>query len=585
MTNDLSARALAWASDDPDATTAAELRALVERGDTASLAERMAGPLLFGTAGLRGLLGAGESRMNLAVIRRTTAGLAAHLLATSPDVASKGVVVGYDGRRQSREFAEATAGVLAASGIKAHLFPQLCATPLVAFAVRDLGATAGVMVTASHNPPDYNGYKVYGSSGSQIVPPDDEQIAARIAAVGPARDVPCLDEAAARAAGRLVDVPDALIERYFTATLALLRRPAGAPGRDALRIVYTPMHGTGDRFARELLARAGFTHVTSVPEQQQPDGAFPTVAFPNPEEPGALDLAFALGRRESAHLIVANDPDADRLAIAIADASRPGGYRQLTGNEVGALLGDFVLRTGEPDPKRLVVTTAVSSPMLRHIAEHHGVGYGEVLTGFKWIAHLALTREASHGARFVFGYEEALGYAIGTAVRDKDGLSAALVFGELAALAASEGRTVADELERLSREVGLFVSTQRNVTRPGSSGAAEISATMERLRAHPPTRIGDRAVVAFTDVQRGVRREGGTETRIELPASNVLVFELDGGARVVARPSGTEPKIKYYLDLREPVTADEPFAAARTRAEGRLTALADAWMGIVNASA
>ncbi|RYE93110.1 MAG: phospho-sugar mutase [Myxococcales bacterium] len=574
-------RALAWADADPDATTAAELRALVASGDEAELNERMGGPLLFGTAGLRGLLGAGESRMNLAVIRRTTAGLAAHLLATDPDVARRGVVVGYDGRRGSLEFARETAGVLAAAGIVAHLFPQLCATPLVAFAVLDLGASAGVMVTASHNPPEYNGYKVYARSGAQIVPPDDEQIAALIAAVGEARAVPCLAPDAARAAGRLVDVPPALIERYFTTTLALQRTPGG---RDAVRIVYTPMHGTGDRFARELLARAGFAHVTSVPEQQEPDGRFPTVAFPNPEEPGALDLAFALGRREQAGLILANDPDADRLAVAIADPSRPGGYRQLTGNEVGALLGDYVLRTGDPDPRRLVVTTAVSSPMLRHIAAHHGVAYGEVLTGFKWIANLALVRQARDGARFVFGYEEALGYAIGTAVRDKDGLSAALVFAELAAAAAARGRTVADELERLAREVGLFVSTQRNVTRPGSSGAAEIAATMDALRARPPARIGDRDVVALTDVQRGVRREGGHDHPIDLPASNVLVFELDGGARVVARPSGTEPKIKYYLDLRETVAPGEPFADASARAAARLTALVDAWMAVVAAA-
>jgi phosphomannomutase len=576
MPHDSFARAREWVDDDPDPDTAAELRSLIERGETREVEERMAGPLEFGTAGLRGVLGAGESRMNRAVIRRTSAGLAAQLLASRPAVRHEGVIVGYDGRRMSREFALDTALVLAAQGIPVQLFPALCSTPLVAFAVLDQKAAAGVMVTASHNPPEYNGYKVYAANGAQIIPSQDEQIAAAIAAAGPARAIPLADEAQARSAGLLRDVDDQLLERYLTTALALQRDQRG---RDLVRIVYTPLHGTGDRFARELLKRAGFAQVWTVPEQQDPDGNFPTVAFPNPEEKGALDLAFALATRVNASLILANDPDADRLAVAVPDGQ--GGFRQLTGNEVGVLLGEYVLRqtTGG---ERLVVTTVVSSPMLRQIASQLGVRYGEVLTGFKWIANLALQREASEQSRFLFGYEEALGYTVGTAVRDKDGLSAALVFAELTAAAAAEGRSVLDELERLGRTFGLFVSAQRNMTRKGASGAAEIAAILDRLRARPPATIAGLTVRSLTDVLRGVRLEGGQEAPIELPASNVLVFELAGGARVVARPSGTEPKIKYYFDLREQVVSGEPFALARARAEARLASLIDGFLDLVS---
>lgn len=573
---DLLARATRWVQDDPDPETAAELGALIERGDLKELADRMAGPLEFGTAGLRGVLGAGESRMNRAVVLRTTAGLGVQLLASRPEVRREGVVVGYDGRRMSREFALDAARVLAAQGIPVHLFPALCPTPLVAFAVLDRKAAAGVMVTASHNPPEYNGYKVYGANGAQIVPPQDAEIAAAIAAVGAAREVPLADEQEARRAGLLRDVGADLIERYMTATLALQR---DLRGRDLVRIVYTPLHGTGDRLARELLARAGFSRVWSVAEQQEPDGNFPTVAFPNPEEKGALDLAFALAAREDATLVLANDPDADRLAAAVPDGR--GGFRQLTGNELGALLGEYVLQHGE-GARRLVVTTIVSSPMLKQIAAQLGVQYGEVLTGFKWITNLAMEREAAGSSSFAFGYEEALGYTVGTAVRDKDGLSAALVFAELAAAAAAEGRTVLDELERLGRTYGLFVSAQRNVTRKGAAGAAEIGAILDRLRSSTPRAIGGLAVRSLADVLRGVRVVDGREEPLGLPASNVLIFELEGGARVVARPSGTEPKIKYYFDLREQVQPGEPFPEARARAEARLTSLIDGFLSLVS---
>lgn len=574
--NTLIERARAWAKADPDPSSAAEITSLIERGDLAELADRFSGPLEFGTAGLRGVLGAGESRMNLAVIRRTSAGLAQYLKETVPGAAEHGVVIGYDARRMSREFALETALVMAAVGVKTMLFPQLCSTPVTAFAVLALDTAAGVMVTASHNPPEYNGYKVYWGDGAQITPPHDKGIASAIDAIGAASDVPVLSEHEARAQGLLRDVDASVEAAYLDAVAGLSSDPRG---RALLRIVYTPLHGTGDRYTRAALARAGFESVWSVPAQQEPDGSFPTVSFPNPEEKGALDLAYALATEKGANLILANDPDADRLAVAVPDGS--GGFRQLTGNEIGQLLGEFVLRTtGELGPERLVVTTVVSSPMLRQIASQLGVRYAETLTGFKWIAEAATRMGRDEGAHFVFGYEEALGYTVGTVVRDKDGIGAATVFAELAASAAAEGRTVLDELERLGRTYGLFVSGQQSVWRKGAAGAAEIAAMMTSLRAKLPQSIGGLRVERVRDIERGIETRGGVTTRLALPKSNVLIFDLEGGARVVARPSGTEPKIKYYFDLREQVREGEPFEDARARAEQKLAALMTAFVEI-----
>ena len=574
---ELIGRAHAWIAGDPDPDDAAELEALVARREEAELAERMAGPLEFGTAGLRGVLGAGESRMNRAVVIRTGAGLARHVLASVEGAAGRGFVVGCDGRRLGRAFAEETARVLAGAGLRVHLFRGFVPTPLVAFAVRELGAAGGVMVTASHNPPEYNGYKVYWSDGAQIVPPHDRAIAAAIAGAGPAREVPRPPLEEARARGLVLDVPDETLTRYreAVAALSLDRR-----GRDLVRIVFTPMHGVSDPFVRDALARFGFECVTSVPEQRAPDPEFSTVTLPNPEEPGALDLALDLARRERATLVLANDPDGDRLAVAVP-STLEGGWRQLTGNEIGILLGEHLLRRAdEPGAApRLVATTVVSSPALGVMARYFGAGYEETLTGFKWIATAAMRRETETGERFLFGYEEALGYTVGTAVRDKDGVSAAAVFAELTALAAVEGRSIEDELERIARAHGLFASRQVSLVRKGLEGAAEIRATMDRLRASRPARIGAHDVLAVRDVERGLRRDrDGCETELALPRSNVLAFDLDGGARVVARPSGTEPKIKFYFDLREAVAEAEPHGEARARALGRLDALEQSFL-------
>ncbi len=464
--SDLLDRARAWLDHDPDEETRAELAALLQNADAhlADLADRFAGPLEFGTAGLRGILGAGENRMNRAVVRRTTWALGTELLAHHAG-APPLVIIGFDGRKSSDVFARDAALVLTKLGLYVQLYDGVGPTPLLAFTV-GLGAAAGIMVTASHNPPEYNGYKVYWNQGAQIVPPIDAQIAARIAQAGPANAIALDDHDAAIASAHLHLVGDALRTRYLDGIKKLSR----AGGDRTLTIVYTAMHGVGDALCTAALAQAGFTSVHSVPEQQKPDGAFPTVAFPNPEEKGAMDLSFALGRDKKADLILANDPDADRLAVAIPDAASPTGFRQLTGNEVGVLLGHHVLTRDPPaaDPTpRLAIASIVSSPMLGAVAAALGVRYEETLTGFKWIEHRALEVEAQSGAQLAFGYEEALGYTVGTLVRDKDGISAAVVFAELVADLRTEGHTVVDRLTALYRQHGLFVSAQVNMTKRG----------------------------------------------------------------------------------------------------------------------
>lgn len=575
----LVAKAREWMANDPDAATRAELEAILASPDPAAtdLADRFAQTLEFGTAGLRGVLGAGPNRMNRAVVRVATHGLAEALLEHVDAPKTRGVVIGYDGRVLSRELAADTASVLAARGIRAYLFPDLGPTPLTAYALTALGCAAGVVVTASHNPPEYNGYKAYWENGAQIVPPVDQHIASAIAEAPPAKDVPFLPLDEARAQGLVVDVPAAIVEQYLAAAASLV--PSRGQRRD-LRIVYTPMHGVGGACVTALLARQGFTNVHVVKEQAEPDGRFPTVAFPNPEEKGAMDLAFALAREVGAELVLANDPDADRLAVAVPDASSPTGYLQLTGNQVGVLLGHHVLSNDAEPSTAALLASLVSSPMLGVVARALGARYEETLTGFKWIANRAMQLEADGTTRFLFGYEEALGYTVGRLVRDKDGVSAALAFAELASELAAVGSSVRDRLEVLYRKYGLFVSTQVNMTRKGQAGAQEIAAMMNGLRAAPPSAIGGRKVVAYSDLEAQERTVDGKREKLALPPSNVLVFELEGGSRVIARPSGTEPKVKFYVDVCEPMTATEPMSAAKVRAEGTMKVLADAFVAL-----
>jgi len=577
---DLLRRARAWAEQDPDPDARAEIDGLVSSVDPSKtdLADRFAGRLEFGTAGLRGVVGAGPNRMNRAVVRQTTWGLAKYLVETAgKDAAEKGIVIGFDGRRMSTEFASDTAAVLGALGVRAYLFPSTVPTPLLAFAVSHLGCAAGVMVTASHNPPEYNGYKAYWGNGAQIISPIDVGIATAIGNAPSAKDVPLAS-----------DPPEELGPEVASTYLAEVKKlSVRSDGDRSLSIVYTPMHGVGDELARRAFADAGFANVVSVPEQQKPDAKFPTVEFPNPEEKGAMDLSFALARSRKADLVIANDPDADRLAVALPNGAMPSGYQQLTGNQVGVLLGHYVLTGGlksldkavGTDP--LVIASIVSSPMLGVIAAELGAHYEEVLTGFKWIANRAMDLKKEKGWPFVFGYEEALGYTVGELVRDKDGISAAVIFAELAAVLRAQGTTVLAHLEGLYRRYGLFTSSQVNITRKGAEGIAELRAIMAKLRKSPPWKIGDYDVAVVRDYQQQtITSKDGSTKPLTLPKSDVLAFELASGSRVIARPSGTEPKAKFYFDIREPIAEGESITAATARAEATSKALADAFVAL-----
>jgi phosphomannomutase len=518
----LRAAASAWLEDDPDPATRAELSALLEAGDAAAVAERFAGRLTFGTAGLRGVMRAGPNGMNRAVVRRAAAGLAAYL----DSVAAVGpVVVGYDARHRSADFARDSAEVLAGAGRGAVLLPGPLPTPVLAFAVRNLDAAAGVMVTASHNPPADNGYKVYLADGAQIVPPADAAIEAAIEAVGPLSTVPL-----STSYGQ-VEVADA----YLTAVAAVPRTPYRA-----LSIVYTAMHGVGAATLAAAFGRAGFAAPVPVVEQVEPDPDFPTVAFPNPEEPGALDLALARAAEVGADLVIANDPDADRCAVAVPDRA---GWRMLRGDEVGVLLGDHLIRTGPVHGT--FATTIVSSSLLGVLCAARGVPYAETLTGFKWIVR------GAHDVRF--GYEEALGYAVAPhLVKDKDGISAALLVADLAASLRAEGRTLVDRLDEIAAEFGVYATDQLSVR---VDDLSLIDAAMRRLRAGPPASLLGASVSTVDDLR---------------PDADVVRLRTDG-VRVVVRPSGTEPKLKAYLEVVVP--AGDSVPAARAEATGRLTAL------------
>jgi phosphomannomutase len=549
---DLRGRLDAWLADDPDERDRAELEALA-RDDSAEahaeLADRLGGRLEFGTAGLRGAVAAGPNRMNRAVVRGTTAALAEWLLRRQASSRDAGVVIGCDARHRSDEFADEAARVLAGAGIRVHLIPRQQPTPLLAFAVRHLRAAAGVMITASHNPPADNGYKLYLGDGAQIIPPADAEIEAAIGAVGPLSQVPL----APPDSPLITRHGDEVARAYLDAICAVSPAP---PGAAWLRFVYTPLHGVAAGLALRAFEQAGFPAPDVVTAQAAPDPDFPTVRFPNPEEPGALDLALAQARRSGADLVLANDPDGDRLAVAVPDPQAAIGWRTLTGDQVGALLGAYLLGQGSPDPSRLVVTTIVSSTMLSRIAAAAGAQYAETLTGFKWIVRAGDSRP---GSRFVLGYEEALGYSVGDTVRDKDGIGAALALLGLATRARSSGESLLDVYDALETAHGVHLTAQLTIA---TTAPVDV---MARLRAAPPAEFGGQAVTEITDLTGGTR---------ELPSADVLTYRLPG-ARVVIRPSGTEPKIKAYLEVVEPVLAGH-LAEARRAAATQLAPLRDA---------
>lgn len=532
--------ARAWISGDPDPVTVSELTALIDSGNAAELRERMERPLVFGTAGLRGIVGAGPACMNLAVVLRTTRALGEYLLATDPDAKALPVVIGFDARLTSRTFADAAASVLAALGIPVRKFDEAVPTPLVAYAVGQLGCSAGIVITASHNPPAYNGYKLYARNGIQIVPPVDEDIERRIHAIGPASAIPTAPESPL-----VTSAPPSLREGYLAAIDALRPRRTADRGID---IVYTPLHGVGGKWALEALRRAGFDRVTAVPEQMDPDGTFPTVRFPNPEETEALALAVDLAKQRGAALVLANDPDADRLAACVPTAA--GRWQPLSGNQIGVLLADFLLERFHP-ANALVVSSIVSTPMIDDVSRAHGAHSERTLTGFKWICTAAAELRRSRGMHFAFGFEEAIGYSPGGPVHDKDGISAALVFAELAAQCRAEGTTVLERLEGLYAKHGLWVSAQKSAVRPGVDGVAEIDRAMAQIAGSPPSDIAGHAVRSCTDY-----RVGAAARPPWLGAAPMIELSLGEAGRVLVRPSGTEPKVKVYVDLRKRVAAD-----------------------------
>ncbi|RZU73225.1 phosphomannomutase [Micromonospora kangleipakensis] len=537
--DELREQARRWLDDDPDPTSRDELRAVLDGlpASAPELADRFAGPLTFGTAGLRGPLRAGPNGMNLAVVTQAAAGLVGWLAAqggTGP------LVIGYDARHGSRAFAERTAQVATGAGRPALLLPRPLPTPVLAYAVLHLGAVAGVMVTASHNPPQDNGYKVYLGAqlggelggGAQIVPPADAGIESAIRAVGPLAQVPL------GPAGEVLG--DDLVASYVARAATLI----DPDGPRELKVAYTPLHGVGAAVLTAAFAAAGFAVPGVVPDQAEPDPAFPTVSFPNPEEPGAVDRLVALADSTGADIAIANDPDADRCAVVVRDGLT--GWRMLRGDEVGALLADHLMRRGVTG---LYATTIVSSSLLRAMCAARGLPYDETLTGFKWIVR------AGGGAEpLVFGYEEALGYCVAPGhVRDKDGITAALTVAELAAVLKAQGLTLTDRLDELAAEFGVHHTDQLSVRVEDLRLIADM---MTRIRATTPTSLLGHPVTESTDL---------------LPEADVVILRTDA-ARVVIRPSGTEPKLKAYLEVVEPV-ADGDVPAARQRAAAAISAL------------
>jgi len=538
VTDDLLETARAWAAADPHEGDRAEIEALVAAADhdpaaTAELERRFTGPLTFGTAGLRGPLRAGPAGMNAAVVGRAAAGLARYLADTGH--AGRGVVIGYDARHRSDEFARLSAAVLAGAGFAVSVLPRPLPTPVLSYAVRHLGAVAGVMVTASHNPPQDNGYKVYLGDGAQLVPPADREIEAAIAAVGPARELPLSDD--------WLTLGDDVEADYVAAVVDALQ-PGRVPlaDRQRLRVAYTAMHGVGSATTRRVFDAAGFAPLHAVPEQDSPDPAFPTVAFPNPEEPGAVDLLVDRAVRVGAHVAIAEDPDADRCSVV-------AGGRQLTGDEVGVLLADWLLRRGV---RGTYARSLVSGSLLGELARTHGVPAEETPTGFKWII-----RGGSPEAPLVFGYEEALGYAVTPQVaHDKDGISAALAVALLAAELVADGRSLPDRLDELAVEHGLYATGQLSLR---VEDLSLITAAMQRLRATAPARLLGRDVTA-TDLAES-----------DPPVDAVRL--TGDGVRVIVRPSGTEPKLKAYLETVVPVADAAGVPAARERAAAELDQL------------
>jgi phosphomannomutase len=507
-------QARSWIAQDPDAETVGELENLINNSDESGLAERFGQRIGFGTAGLRGLLGAGPNRMNRVLVSQAAAGVAKYLKDNFDDPS---VVIGYDARKNSDVFAKDSAQIFAGFGVRAFLFPELAATPLVAYAVRALGASAGVMVTASHNPPGDNGYKVYDHTGSQIISPMDSEIAKHIDEFAKSGLVSELFRS-----DSFLEVPTSVRSGYLQSVSGLLNKHST---RKDIKIVYSAMHGVGASFIEEIFELAGLKSPTQVASQKEPDGKFPTVVFPNPEEPGAMDESMATASKHNADLVLVNDPDADRLAVAFKKAD--GSYQQLTGDQLGLILGEeMAARASREGLSGSLACSIVSSSALGKVAKHYGFGFEQTLTGFKWVSRVP---------NLIFGYEEALGYCVDwNQVRDKDGLSAAVIVADIASALAEQGYTLGDQLEKLMQRYGYFSTGQISIR---VTDLTVISNIMQNLRNNPPALIAG-VEASFEDLN---------QSSGALPATDGLRFSLADGRTVIVRPSGTEPKLKCYL--------------------------------------
>lgn len=559
MTEEVKKRYEEWLNDPYfDEDTKEELKKI--SGDEDEINDRFYRDLEFGTGGLRGVLGAGTNRMNVYTVRKATQGLANYIVKQHGE--DKGVAIAYDSRIMSKEFAEEAALCLNANGIKSFIFPSLRPTPVLSFTVRQLHCIAGIVITASHNPREYNGYKVYWEDGAQITPPHDKNILAEVAKVTDFSEVKTIDQESARVA----DLYHVIGYEVDDAYIAELKKQSVHPEvikemADDFTIVYTPLHGTGNVFVRRVLKELGFKKVYTVPEQEKPDGTFPTVSYPNPESPKAFELALKLAEEKDADLVLATDPDADRLGVYCKDTEN-GGYISFTGNMSGVLIGEYLLREkkaiGTLPKNAAVVETIVTTDMLKAVAADYKVSLIEVLTGFKYIGEQIKLFKENNSHEFIFGMEESYGCLAGTYARDKDAPVAVMLLCEVACWYKKHGKTLKDAMNDLYRKYGYFRETLFTITKKGEDGAMAIKSMMETMRNEPVADIGEYKVFALRDYKSGIRKDmaSGQESRLSLPESNVLYYELSDGAWCCVRPSGTEPKIKFYMGVKGESVAD-----------------------------
>ncbi|MCL2617779.1 MAG: phospho-sugar mutase [Defluviitaleaceae bacterium] len=552
-----------------DETTKAELAGI--SGDEREIEERFHKNLEFGTGGLRGIMAAGTNRMNVYTIRCATQGLANYILAEGGDMAARGVVIAHDSRHNSAEFSKETALVLNGNGIKTYVFDSLRPTPLLSFAVRHLGCTAGIVVTASHNPKDYNGYKVFWSDGAQVPFPQDEAIIAEVLKVSSFTQIKIAQEDEARKAGLYnvcgADVDDEFVRRV----LATSQNAEYAKKHGDISVVYTPFNGAGNVFVRRVLQEAGFTNINIVREQEQPDPNFTTIGYPNPEDPASWPLPLELAHKVGADVVLATDPDGDRLGVQTPDGK--GGYVLLSGNQVGALIAEYIVteqtKAGTLPRNGAIISTIVSSRLTKEIAERAGVSYFEVLTGFKFIGgKVRKLEEDGNSHKFLFGYEESIGYLVGEHGRDKDSVVAALLVCEITAAYKARGLTLLDGINEICEKYGYFREHTVSLNFAGIEGGRKISRIMEHFRGNPPEQIGGEKVLALSDIDSDTRTDitTGAQTSTGQPRSNVLLYELEDGGWAAVRPSGTEPKIKFYFGVK---------AGSHSEAEAKVKRLAD----------